>query len=278
MEWWHAVIIGIVEGITEFLPISSTAHIGFFTSLFGYAPTDPSIVAFTAIIQLGAIAAAILYFREDIVRTVIGFFDGLVRKEARRKFEYLFGWIVIVGSIPIVIVGLFFQDMVETTLRNLWFTVIGLVGFTCILWFADKYGTRTRGERSMTIKDSVIIGLIQAVSLIPGVSRSGATTAAGLLQGFDRVTTTRLAFFLGIPALVGAGVLQLVVHYDEVGPGVGWTATWLATIVSFIVAYFCIDWLLRFVASHSFSLFIWYRFALGGVLVVLLATGTITAA
>lgn len=277
MEWWHAVVIGIVEGITEFLPVSSTAHIGFFTSLFGYASTDPSVIAFTAIIQLGAIAAAVLYFWKDIYGTAAGFLKGLFDKKARKKFEYKFGWIVIVGSLPIVVVGLFFQDAVETTLRNLWFSVIGLIGFTFVLWFADQYGTRMRKEKAITMRDTVIIGLIQAVSLVPGVSRSGATTAAGLLQGFDRVTTTRLAFFLGIPALIGAGVLQMVVHYDEIGPGVGWGATLIGTTVSFVVGYACIDWLLKFVSRHSFAVFIWYRFALGGVLSVLLLTGVVSA-
>lgn len=277
MEWWHAIIIGVVEGITEFLPISSTAHIGFFTGLFGYAPTDPSVIAFSAIIQLGAISAAVVYFWKDIYQTAIGFCNGILHKKARKKFEYRFGWVVIVGSLPIVIVGLFFQEAVETTLRNLWFSVIGLIGFTFVLWFADKYGARTRAEKTLTMRDAVTIGLIQAVSLVPGVSRSGATTAAGLLQGFDRVTTTRLAFFLGIPALVGAGVLQLIAHYDDIGSGVGWMATLIGTIVSFLVAYICIDRLLRFVSRHSFSIFIWYRFALGGVLVVLLLTGVIPA-
>lgn len=273
MQWWHAIIIGIVEGITEFLPISSTAHIGFFTSLFGYAPTDPSVIAFTAIIQLGAIAAAVIYFWDDIYRTAVGFFKGLVDAKARKEFEYKFGWIVIVGSLPIVIVGIFFQEAVETTLRNMWFMAIGLIGFTFVLWFADKYGTRTRKEKTITMRDTVIIGLIQAVSLVPGVSRSGATTAAGLLQGFDRVATTRMAFFLGIPALIGAGVLQLITHYDAIGSGVGWVATLIGTIVSFVVGYVCIDWLLRFVSQHTFAVFIWYRFMLGGVLVILLLTG-----
>lgn len=275
MEWWHAVIIGIVEGITEFLPISSTAHIGFFTDLFGYSSTDPSVVAFSAIIQIGAIAAAVIYFWNDIIRTVKAFCVGLVHKDKRNNFDYKFGWFVIIGSIPIVIVGIFFKDVVETAVRSLWWMVIGLIGFTFVLWWADKRGARARREKSMTKKDAIIIGLMQAVSLIPGVSRSGATTAAGLLQGFDRVTTTRLAFFLGIPALVGAGMLQIVSHYDEIGAGVGWTATIVGTVVSFIVGLICIDWLLKFVAKHSFSIFIWYRFALGGVLAVLLITGVI---
>jgi undecaprenyl-diphosphatase len=178
--------------------------------------------------------------------------------------------------VPIVATGVFFQDVVETAVRSLWWMVVGLIGFTFVLWWADKHGARNRDEKSMTRKDAIIIGVIQAISLIPGVSRSGATTAAGLLQGFDRVATTRLAFFLGIPALVGAGMLQVMSHYDEIGAGVGWIATIIGTIVSFIVAYVCIDWLLKFVSRHSFSIFIWYRFALGGILLVLLLTNVIS--
>lgn len=276
MIWWQAVIIGIVEGITEFLPISSTAHIGFFTGLFGYTSTDPDVVAFSAIIQIGAIAAAVLYFWDDIVRTAVAWVKGLFDSTKRNTFDYKFGWIVLAGSLPIVITGIFFQDFVETAVRSLWWMVIGLIGFTFVLWWADRHATGKRKEKAMTMKDGIIVGLVQVVSLIPGVSRSGAATAAGLLQGFDRVTTTRLAFFLGIPALVGAGMLQAISHYDEIGSGVGWTATIIGTVVSFLVALVCIDWLLKFVAKHSFAVFIWYRFALGGVLVVLLLAGVIT--
>ena len=275
MEWWHAVIIGIVEGITEFLPISSTAHIGLFTNAFGYTSTDLSIVAFSAIVQSGAIAAAVIYFWKDIWRTVKAWFVGLFNKAKRKNFDYRFGWMVILGSIPIVVAGLFFQDVVETAVRSLWWMVAGLIGFTFVLWWADKNGSRKRDEKTMTKKDTIVIGLMQAVSLIPGVSRSGAATAAGLLRGFDRVATTRLAFFLGIPALVGAGVLQIISHHGEIAAGVGWSATIIATVVSFVVAMICIDWLLKFVSRHTFSVFIWYRFVLGGVLLVLLLTGVV---
>ncbi len=275
MEWWQAVVIGIIEGITEFLPISSTAHISFFTSLFGHSATDLSVVAFTAIIQTGAIAAAVIYFWKDIARTARAWAAGLFDTRKRKNFDYRFGWLVIIGSIPIVVTGIFFQDVVEAAVRSLWWMVAGLIGFTVVLWWADKHGSRRRREKNMTMKDSIVIGLIQAVSLIPGVSRSGATTAAGLLQGFDRVSTTRLAFFLGIPALVGAGLLQIISHYDEIHAGVGWTATIIGTVVSFVVALVCIDWLLKFVSQHSFAVFIWYRFALGAVLLVLLTTGVV---
>lgn len=274
MEWWQALIIGVVEGVTEFLPISSTAHIGFFTSLFGYSSTDPSVVAFSAIIQAGAIAAAILYFWKDIRRTVTAFFKGLFDKDLR-SFDYRFGWLVIIGSLPIIVVGLLFQDSIETVVRSLWWMTAGLIGFTFVLWWADKAGSRRRSEKTITAKDSIVIGLVQAISLIPGVSRSGAATSAGLLQGFDRVTTTRLTFFLGIPALLGAAALQVLSHHQHIGTGVGWGATIIGTLVSFVVALFCIDLLLKFVARHSFSVFIWYRFILGGVLLALLSTGVI---
>lgn len=276
MEWWQAIIIGIVEGITEFLPISSTAHIGFFTNLFGYSSTDLSIVAFSAIIQAGAIMAAIIYFWKDIWRTAKAFFRGLFHKAERKSFDYKFGWLVIIGSLPIIVTGVFLQDFVETAIRSLWWMVAGMLGFTFVLWWADKAGVRNRKETSLKTKDTIIIGLIQVLSLIPGVSRSGAATAAGLLQGFDRVTTTRLAFFLGIPALFGAAVLQVMAHHHEIGAGVGWMATSISAIVSFVVALLCIDWLLKFVSRHSFSIFIWYRFALGGILLVLLLTNVIS--
>lgn len=277
MEWWHAVILGVVEGITEFLPISSTAHLAFFAQLLGYDSADTGVVAFSAIIQVGAISAAVIYFWQDIFATAKGFFAGIVDASKRKTFEYAFGWAVLAGSLPIVVVGLFFQDFVETGLRNLWWMVIGLLGFTLVLWWADSNATQHRKESSVTMKDSLLIGLVQAVSLIPGVSRSGASTAAGLLSGFDRVTTTRLAFFLGIPALVGAAVLQAVTHYDEIGAGVGWGATAIGTIVAFVVGYGCIDWLLKFIARHTFSIFIWYRLGLGAILAVLLVTGIISA-
>lgn len=198
---------------------------------------------------------------------------GLFNKSKRQNFDYKFGWAVIIGSVPIVLAGLFFQELIETAVRSLWWMVVGLIGFTAVLWWADKYGSRSRAEKDVSLKDAIFIGLMQAVSLIPGVSRSGASTAAGLLAGFDRVTTTRLAFFLGIPALVGAGMLQLVSHYDEIGGGVGWTATVIGTVVSFAVGYICIDWLLKFVANHTFKVFIWYRLALGLVLAALLVAG-----
>lgn len=278
MAWWQAIILGIVEGVTEFLPISSTGHLTIAQKLFGMQLDDPSIVAFTAVIQIGAIVAAILYFWKDIWRVLVAWWVGLWQREERKKFDYKYGWAIILGSVPIAIVGLTFKDEIETVLRSLWFVAFGLIGWSLVMWLADRAGERAqRREEQTTWQDTLIIGVIQCLSLIPGVSRSGATISAGLFRGFDRVSATKLSFFLGIPALVAAGALQTLTQYRYIADGVGWGNTLIAMIVSFVVGYISIAWLLKFVASNNFSLFIWYRLVLGGVIVVLLSSGVIDA-
>ncbi|MDO4773908.1 MAG: undecaprenyl-diphosphate phosphatase [Candidatus Saccharibacteria bacterium] len=277
MEWWQAIILGIIEGITEFLPISSTGHLTIAEKLMGMSLQDASLTAFTAIIQIGAIAAAIVYFWSDIWRVLTAWWRGLWQKKARTTFDYRYGWAIILGSVPIAVIGIAFKDEIETVLRSLWFVAGALIVWSGVMWLADRYATGERQETDTTWKDTLIIGLGQCVALIPGVSRSGATISVGLLRGFDRVTVTKLSFFLGIPALVAAGVLQAVTEYQHIAGGVGWGATVLATIVSFIVGYISIAWLLKFVARHDFSLFIWYRVALGVVIMVLLSGGVISA-
>lgn len=272
----EAIILGVIEGITEFLPISSTGHLTIAEKLMGYDINAPDITAFTAIIQIGAIAASLVYFRKDIYRIASAWLVGLADKK-KRGFDYKFGWYIIFGSLPIAFVGLIFRHHIETTLRSLWFVVAGLIVWSLVLWVADRKATQKRGEKDLRLRDTIAIGLTQCIALIPGVSRSGATISAGLFAGIDRVTATRLSFFLGIPALVSAGILQLVTRADDIGNGVGWNATIAGIISSFIVGYMTIAWLLRFVAGHSFSLFIWYRLALGVVIATLLITGTIEA-
>lgn len=276
MEWWHAVLLGALEGVTEFLPISSTGHLTIAEKLLGYQIDDPSVTAFTAIIQVGAVLATVLYLRKDIWRVGEAWFRGLA-DETRRKRDYKFGWAVLVGSIPIGIVGLLFKDEIEGVLRSLWFVAGALLLWSAVMWFADRQATQNRHEKDTTWKDTLVIGLTQCLALIPGVSRSGATMSAGLLRGFDRVTVTRLSFFLSIPALMAAAVLQTVTQYDEIDQGVGWGPTLLATAVSFVVAWWAVDWLLKFIAKHSYSIFIWYRVGLGLLLIALLSTGTIGA-
>jgi undecaprenyl-diphosphatase len=274
MEWWHAVIFGVIEGVTEFLPISSTGHLTIMEKLLGYRIDDPSITAFTAIIQVGAVLATVLYLRKDIWRVGTAWVRGVVNKKYRHR-DYVFGWAVVIGSIPIGVIGFLFKDEIEGVLRSLWFVAAALIIWSAVMWYADKKGTQTRHEKDTTWKDTLIIGLTQCLALIPGVSRSGATLSAGLLRGFDRVTVMRLSFFLSIPALMAAAVLQTVTQYEHIAVGIGWGSTLLATAVSFVVGYVAVAWLLKFIAKHNYSVFIWYRVGLGTLLIVLLASGVI---
>jgi undecaprenyl-diphosphatase len=275
MPLWKALILGIVEGITEYLPVSSTGHLTIAEQLLDLPIDDPAITAYTAIIQVGAIAAAIIYFWRDIVRIVTAFTRGVFRREERRGGEWRLATAVVVGSLPIAVVGLAFKDVIEGPFRSLWVVAIGLIGWSVVMVFAERAATQQRDERDIRLKDGLIIGLVQIFSLIPGVSRSGATISAGLLRDIDRVTATRLAFFLGIPALTAAGVLEAVTLRDEISAGIGWLPTIVGTVVSFFVAYASIAWLLRFVSRNSIIPFVWYRVALGGLLIAGLTTGVL---
>jgi undecaprenyl-diphosphatase len=274
VELWKSVVLGVVEGLTEFLPVSSTGHLTIAEKLLSLPVDDASITGYTAVIQVGAIVAAIIYFFKDIVRIVKGFVLGLFSKR-HRGFDYRFGWYVIVGSLPIAIVGLVAQDAITGPLRNLWVVALALILWSAVLVYAERAGRHTRGERQTNLADAVIIGVAQTAALFPGVSRSGATISFGLLRDLDRVTATRLSFFLGIPALLGGGVFEL--KDALTGPSVGVPALAVGTLVSFVVGYASIAWLLRFVGKHSLVSFVWYRVLLGLVLVVALGTGALAA-
>ncbi|WP_433086278.1 undecaprenyl-diphosphate phosphatase [Dactylosporangium sp. CA-052675] len=277
MQIWEAIVLGVVEGVTEFLPVSSTGHLTITEKLMGIPIDDKGVTAFTAVIQVGAILAAVIYFRKDIIRFVTGLFRGLFNAEARRHEDWRMAINVIVGSIPIVVVGLLFKDYIEGVLRSMWFVAAGLVVWSIVMTLGDHLGRQKRAEGDVTWKDSLIIGLAQCIAVVPGVSRSGATISASLFRGLDRVTATRLSFFLGIPALAGGGLLEAVTRADEIAATVGWAQTGVGTVISFIVAYVSIAWLLKYVAGHTFAAFVYYRVAVGGILVALLATGAITA-
>ncbi|WP_329107018.1 undecaprenyl-diphosphate phosphatase [Micromonospora sp. NBC_01699] len=277
MNILEAVLLGAVEGLTEFLPVSSTGHLTILEKLLGYSIDDPDITAFTAIIQVGAVFATLLYLRKDLVRILTAWVRGVFSPAGRASPDYRFGWAVILGSIPIGVIGLLFKDQIETTLRSLWFVGFALILWSGVMWFADRAATQVRHESDVTWKDTLIIGTVQALALIPGISRSGATMSAGLLRDLDRVTVTRLSFFLSIPALMAAGALQVVDEYDNISTGVGWPATITATLVSGIVGYFAVAWLLKFIARHTYTMFIVYRVILGTVVLVLVGTGTISA-
>jgi undecaprenyl-diphosphatase len=270
----QAALLGVVEGLTEFLPVSSTGHLTIVEKMLGLPIDDDGVTAFTAIIQVGAIAAVIVYFVKDILRIVSGWGRGLVRAEVRGTFDYRFAWFVIWGSLPIAVVGFLARDLISGPLRSLWVVGIALIAWSAVMLYAEKRATQTRGERTTNITDALVIGAVQCIALVPGISRSGATISAGLLRGLDRVAATRLSFFLSIPALVGAGMFELK---DAVGQHVSVSALIVGTVVSFVVAYASIAWLLRFVAHHSIAAFVPYRVVLGGALVILLAAGVITA-
>ena len=277
MNIFEAVLLGAVEGVTEFLPVSSTGHLTIVEKLLGYQIDSPDITAFTAIIQSGAVFATVFFLWKDIVRIVPAWLRGLFSADARKNPDWRFGWAVIIGTIPIGIAGLLFQDAIETTLRSLWYVAGALILWSGVMAFADHAATQVRHEDDISWKDTLIIGTVQCLALVPGVSRSGATMSAGLLRDFDRVTVTKLSFFLSVPALFGATVLQVHDEAGNIASGVGWVNTLTATIVSFVVALAAVSWLLKFIAKHSYSIFIAYRVVLGALLMVLLATGAIDA-
>ncbi|WP_040156979.1 undecaprenyl-diphosphate phosphatase [Mobilicoccus massiliensis] len=278
MNWFHAVLLGIVEGITEFLPVSSTGHLNVVEKLLGYQIDSVGMTAFTAVIQVGAIFAAIIYFWRDIVRIAAAWFAGVADKARRDDADYRLGWGIILGSIPVAVVGLLFKDAIEGPLRSLWVIAGALIVWSAVMWIADHTTGNESGMTDVTVKDALIIGCFQALSpLFPGISRSGATISAGLFRGFDRVTATRLSFFMGIPALVAAGALEAVSASSDISTTVGWGPTAVATAVSFVVAYASIAWLLRFVSKNTFTSFIVYRVVLGVVLVGLVLGGVVTA-
>lgn len=269
-----SLVLGVVEGLTEFLPVSSTGHLTIAEKALGLPIDDDGVTAFTAIIQNGAIAAVVVYFIRDIARIVGAWARGLVRPEIRGDFDYRFGWFVIWGSLPIMVIGFLARDVIAGSLRNLWVVAVALVAWSAVMVWAERRAKQVRGERTISLTDALVIGTVQAVALIPGISRSGATISAGLLRGLDRVAATRLSFFLAIPALVAAGLYELKDAVQESVPAIPLV---VGTAVSFVVAYASIAWLLRFVAGHPISLFAPYRVVVGAAVIVLLATGAMTA-
>jgi len=274
MNYFDAVILGIVEGLTEFLPVSSTGHLTIAEKALGLDLTDPAVTAYTAVIQVGAIAAVVVYFAQDIWRIAKAWVLGLAKPEYRGQLDHRMGWYIIVGSIPVGIAGLLLKDLITGSLRSLWVVAGALILWSAVMWWAERSARGTREERDMTVKDAIVVGLTQVVSLVPGVSRSGATISSGLMLGLDRVSATRLSFFLSVPALVGAGLFELK---DALGGDIGVGETVVGVVVAFVVAYASIAWLLRFVAGHRITAFVPYRVALGAILVVLLATGVMSA-
>ncbi|NYE37996.1 undecaprenyl-diphosphatase [Nocardioides cavernae] len=268
-----AVVLGVIQGLTEFLPISSSAHLRIFPELFGWG--DPG-AAFTAVIQIGTELAVLIYFRKDIWRIGSAWVRSLIQAEYRGTFDARMGWFIIVGSLPIVVLGVLLKDVIERDFRNLWIIGCTLIVMGIVLGIADRVGRTDRPLGKLTLKDAVLMGAAQALALIPGVSRSGATISMGRFLGFEREAATRFAFLLAIPAVVGAGLFEL----KEIPHGhndFGWGPTITATVVSFVVGYAAIAWLLRYVSTRSYTPFVVYRILLGAGTLILLGAGVLTA-
>jgi len=278
LSYFDALILGIVEGLTEFLPVSSTGHLNLTEKLLGLTVDDPRVTAYTAIIQLPAILATLIYFFPKIRNLVVVWARGLKDAGARTDPQYSLAWAVILGSMPVAFAGLLAKQIITGPFRSLWVFAGALLAWSVVIALAERHHAsvvakgQERAEGDVTIKDGIIIGLVQCLSPMPGISRSGATISAGLFRNLNRVTATELSFFLAIPALTAAGLYQA---WDEraVLPSLGLGPMLLGCVVSFIVAYASIAWLLRFVRSNSLMAFVWYRVALGLVLLVVLGAG-----
>jgi undecaprenyl-diphosphatase len=269
----ETIVLGIVQGLTEFLPISSSAHQRIIPAFFGWE--DPG-AAFTAVTQLGTETAVLLYFRHDLWRIATTWLRSLRDPALRSSPDARMGWYIIVGTIPLAVLGLAFEHQIENGARNLWLIGTVLIVFALILYWADRRARQERELDQISTRDGVLIGLAQAMALVPGVSRSGATMTAGLLLGLKRPDAARFSFLLAIPAVLASGLFQLkgIVSGDEGGDEpLGYVA--LATVISFLVGYAAIAWLLRYLATHTLGVFVAYRVALGALVLVLVAAGAI---
>lgn len=271
----EAIILGVVQGLTEFLPVSSSAHVGIVGGLLGTAPG----ATFTAVVQLGTEAAVLLYFRRDIARIVSHWARSLPFGPWKRQVpsddpDARMGWLVILGSIPIVVLGLLLEPLIEGPFRNLWVTVAMLAVFAVVLGWADRVGAKEKTLRELSWRDGLLYGGAQALALIPGVSRSGGTITAGLLMGYTREAAARYSFLLAIPAVVGSGLYRLVSD-DGAGASAGPAATIAATLVAFVIGYLVIIAFLKIVSTYSYRGFVYYRLGLAALLAVLLLTGAL---
>jgi undecaprenyl-diphosphatase len=273
LDFLKAAVLGVIQGLTEFIPISSSAHLRIFPELFGWG--DPG-AAFTAVIQIGTELAVLIFFRKDIWRIASAWLRSLYDASWRGHVDARMGWFIIVGSLPIVVLGILLKDVIENDFRNLWIIGTTLVVLGVVLGVADQIGRNDRTLDKMSLTHAVMLGAAQAMALVPGVSRSGATISMGRFLGYEREAATRFAFLLAIPAVVGAGLFELpeIPHGENAyGP---WP-TLLATGVSFVVGYAAIAWLLRYVSTRSYLPFVLYRIALGGFTLTMLGVGVLSA-
>jgi undecaprenyl-diphosphatase len=270
MDIFQAIVLGIVQGLTEFLPVSSTAHLRLVPAFAGWE--DPG-AAFTAVVQLGTMAAVLLYFRDDLWAIARGWLRSLREPAARTTQDARMGWFIILGTIPIAVLGLLFKDTVEHDARQLTLIGIMLILLGIVLELAERTGSKERDITTLTRRDAAVVGVAQAAALVPGVSRSGSTISAGLFLGLDRAAAARFSFLLSVPAVVLSGLFELRKIGD--GGNAGALETVVATLLAFVVGYASIAWLLKYLVRHPVTLFVVYRIILGVVVLTLVAAGTI---
>ena len=274
MNFFDAVILGIVQGLTEFLPISSSAHVQLFQQLLGLGSmSKPELTAFIATIQLGTEAAVLLFFFKDIIRIGSSWFAGLRSAESRNR-DYKMGWLVIIGSLPVVVIGLAFKDLIENQLRSLWVAGAMLIIFGLALGAAEAFGRRAKPIEELGYRDGVMFGLGQALAVIPGVSRSGGTITVGLLLGYTREAAARYSFLLAIPAVLASGLYEFAKSVGDLKSDL-LLATGVGTVVSFVVGYAVIAGFLKYLSRGSFMPFVLYRVVLGATILGLLTSGTL---
>ena len=274
MDLIQSIIIGLLQGLTEFLPISSSGHILILPAILGWE--DPG-AAFTAVIQLGTELAVLLYFRKDLWGIARDWTGALFRPELRGELNVRMGWYLVAATIPIAILGLAFENQIETAARNLWLTASMLIVFGIVLGLADRFGKRSRDVSQLSFRDGVLIGFAQSLALIPGVSRSGATISAGLALGLERAAAARFSFLLAVPAVVLSGFFQLYgILSGEEAVGEPLVNVAVATVVAFVTGYAVIAWFLKYLANHSYGIFVGYRILLGAGVLILLWAGAIS--
>jgi len=272
MSWLEAIVLGIVQGLTEFLPISSSGHLRIVPALVGWP--DPG-AAFSAVVQLGTMAAVVVYFAADLWRIVWSWLRALVRPELRGTLDTRLGWYIILGTIPIVVIGIVFADQIEGGARDLRLVGWVLILFGIVLYLADRVTPQRKDVTDLNLRDGLIYGLAQALALVPGVSRSGATITAGRLLHYERADAARFSFLLSVPAVVGSGLFEMR-HVGDAG-GPAWGPTIVATLAAFVVGYASIAWLLRYLVRHGMLVFAVYRVLLGAVVLGLVYAGVISA-
>ncbi|SBS78057.1 Undecaprenyl-diphosphatase [uncultured Mycobacterium sp.] len=276
MSWLQVVVLSIVQGLTEFLPISSSSHLAIVSRVFF---TGDAGASFTAVSQLGTEVAVLAYFGRDIGRILKAWFNGLFVKSHRDNVDYRMGWYVIIGTLPIVVLGVAFKEAIRGEVRNLWVIATAMLVFSAVIAVAEYVGKQTRHVEQLTWKDGLLVGLAQCLALVPGVSRSGSTISAGLFLGLDRELAARFGFLLGIPAVLASGLFSLPDAFHPVTEGMSATGAQLlvSVVIAFVVGYAAIAWLLRFVATHAMYWFVGYRVVLALVVMGLLATGVVAA-